>query len=243
MLALVTLALSVPSKHRNHQMASHHVPITDNTHLVGCVKDAVLVVGGRKSKFRAVSGGTEPKVFGDRVHSDLCGPFPLTVTGKYKYILCFVDVATGWSEICFLQSKVSSEVTPHFEKYVRKHKERLPNGVVREWFTDNGGEFIGHEIQEFCDEFVTKRGFTVPYCSPQNAQAERLWGILQRCMRIIIAHSGMPTNFWHYAARHANYLHNRLPRHSNETHKSPYEMLFNEKPDFSRVRINVCGVV
>ena len=114
------------------------------------------------------------------------------------------------------------------------------SGVVREWFTDNGGEFFSSDISDFCDEFVTKRGFTVPYRSPQNAQAERLWGILQRCMRIMLAHSGLPVTFWHYAAKQANELHNLLPRHSNLDHRSPHEMVYDTKPDFSFVRVWGC---
>ena len=80
----------------------------------------------------------QPKVFGDRIHSDLCGEFPTSITGKFIYILCFVDSATGYSEIYLLQSKLASEVKPHFERFVKKWKHLLPDGVVREWFTDNG---------------------------------------------------------------------------------------------------------
>ena len=196
--------------------------------------------GARKHPFHSIPTQHRPQRFGDRIHSDLCGEFPVSVTGGYKYILCFVDAATGYGEIYFLQSKHSSEVKQHFEAFVKKWKHKLPDGVVREWFTDNGGEFVSSDLNDFCDEFVTKRGFTVPYCSPQNAQAERLWGILQRCIRISLAHSGMPQSFWHYAARQAMLLHNMLPRHSNPDHKSPYELVHGEQPDFSNVRVWGC---
>ena len=196
--------------------------------------------GARKRPLHDIPQQFQPKVFGDRIHSDLCGEFPPSVTFGYKYILSFVDSATGWSEIYLLKSKHSSEVKDCFENFIKKWKHKLPNGVVREWFTDNGGEFTSASIDEFCDEFVVKRGFTVPYCSPQNAQAERLWGILQRCMRIMFAHSALPVRFWHYAAKHANMLHNLLPRATNEEGMSPWEALHGTKPDFSNVRVWGC---
>ena len=196
--------------------------------------------GARKHPLHGIPAQFKPQHFGERIHSDLCGPFPPSITGKFEYILCFVDSATGYGEIYFCQSKHASEIKQHFESFVKKWKHKLPDGVVREWFTDNGGEFTSHSIDDFCDEFVTKRGFTVPYCSPQNAQAERLWGILQRCIRIQLAHSGMPATFWHYAARHAMLLHNLLPRHSNVDHQSPYEAVHGTKPDFSYVRVWGC---
>jgi hypothetical protein len=202
--------------------------------------DGCRMGGARKTPLHGIPKQFQPKVFGDRIHSDLCGPFPISLTGKFVYILCFVDNATGYSEISLLQSKLSSEVKPHFERFVKKWKDKLPNGVVNEWFTDNGGEFFSDDISDFCDEFVTKRGFTVPHRSPQNAQAERLWGILQRCMRIMLAHSGLPLSLWHYAAKQANELHNLLPRHSNPDHKSPHEMVHGTKPDFSHVRVWGC---
>lgn len=202
--------------------------------------DGCRLGGARKRPLHGIPDQFQPEVFGDRLHSDLCGPFPPSVTGKFEYILCIVDSATGYGEIYFLQTKLASEVKPHFESFVKKWKHKLPNGVVREWFTDNGGEFTAHSIDEFCDEFVVKRGFSVPYCSPQNAQAERLWGTLQRCIRILLAHSGMPTSFWHYAAKQAIELHNLLPRHTNSDHMSPHEALHGTKPDFSFVRVWGC---
>jgi hypothetical protein len=202
--------------------------------------DGCRMGGARKTPLHGIPKQFQPTAFGDRIHSDLCGPFPISLTGKFEYILCFVDNATGYSDIALLQSKLSSEVKPHFERFVRKWKDKLPNGVVREWFTDNGGEFISADISDFCDEFVTKRGFTVPYRSPQNAQAERLWGILQRCMRIMLAHSGLPLSLWHYAAKQANELHNLLPRHSNPNHKSPHELVHGTEPDFSNIRVWGC---
>ena len=196
--------------------------------------------GARKHPFHSIPEHAKPTVFGDMVQSDLCGPFPVSITGGYEYILCFVDVATGHAEIYLLRSKHSSEVISYFHRYLKKWKHKLPNGTVKEWKTDNGGEFISGDLHDFCDEFAVKRSFTIPFCSPQNGVAERLWGTMQRCMRILLAASGVPISFWHYAAMQAIFLHNNLPRHSNVGHISPHEALTGNKPDFSNIRVWGC---
>ena len=99
---------------------------------------------------------------------------------------------------------------------------------------------MSNDTDDFCDEFAVKRGFTVPFGSPQNGQAERLWGVLQRCIRIVLVESGLPESFWHYAALHACWLHNHLPTKHNADYKSPYEMVFNSAPDFSKIRVFGC---
>jgi len=82
--------------------------------------DSCRTGGARKTPLHGIPAPFRPKAFGDRIHSDLCGPFPTSVTGKFEYILCFVDNFTGYSEIFFLQIKLSSEVKPHFERFVKK---------------------------------------------------------------------------------------------------------------------------
>ena len=68
-------------------------------HCEGC-----RIGGARRKPYHGIPSQHQPKCFGDRIHSDLCGPFPVSVTGKFEYILSFVDAATGYSEIFFLQS-------------------------------------------------------------------------------------------------------------------------------------------
>jgi len=45
--------------------------------------------------------------------------------------------------------------------------------------------------------------------------------------------------FWEDAVRTANYIHNRLPHRGNKN-KVPFEMLYNEKVDYSKFRVFGC---
>ena len=66
-------------------------------------------------------------------------------------------------------------------------------------------------LDDFCDEFAIKRSFSVPYAPPQNAHAERMWGILLKGVRTCLAESNVPDRFWTYAMSHIALCHNCLP--------------------------------
>lgn len=55
--------------------------------------------------------------------------------------------------------------------------------------------------------------------------------------RAFLSHSKLPTYLWTYACSYANYILNRtLLRPIEDTLKTSYEILFNEKPDLSEIK-------
>ena len=201
----------------------------------GCLKGRSRGQPHPKSK----GGKTRFTYFGQRIQSDICGPFPVSV-GGYEYLLCFIDAYSNYACIYPLFDKSSEEVLECCHAFVAEHSQLLRDGKVTEFFTDNGGEYLNGNIDDFCDEFVERRGFTTPFLPPQNALAERLWGILLGPMRAAFAASDVPFEFWHYCARHINELHNSLPSSSLPNFISPYECLFGDKPDLSKFRVWGC---
>ena len=182
-------------------------------------------------------------MFGQRLSSDLCGPFPESVEG-YTYMLNIVDAATNIMEVYYLKSKSSAEVKKAFENFLIKYKLQLAAcraaGHEVNWRTDNGGEFMSSDLDAFLNEFSVVRSFSTPYAPPQNAHAERMWGILLRCMRTTIAESGISERFWTFAADNAVLLHNSLPSTKLPGSISPIEALTGTKPDLSRFRVFGC---
>ena len=85
-----------------------------------------------------------------------------------------------------------------------------------------------------------KRSFSVPYAPPQNAHAERMWGILLRTMRITIAESKISERFWTYAMQNAVRLHNSLPSTKLENNMSPYQAFTGKLPNLGRFRVFGC---
>ena len=172
-----------------------------------------------------ISTGVNP-YFGAKLSSDLCGPFPKSLEG-YVYMLNVVDACTNTLRVYFLRSKSSTEVLACFQVFLREFKPHLPTdpGMPIRWHTDNGGEFLSTDLNDFCAEFAVRRSFSTPYAPPQNAHAERMWGIILRPMRVMLAASHIPDCFWPYAARHACLLHNLLPSSRLAGEMSPYRLV------------------
>ena len=182
-------------------------------------------------------------MFGQRLSSDLCGPFPESV-GGHKYALCIVDAATNFLYVEYLNTKSSGEVRAAFDRFLRRYKRELDAcraaGFDVTWRTDNGGEFTSSDLDEFCEEFAVKRSFSVPYAPPQNAHAERMWGILLRTMRITIAESKISERFWTYAMQNAVRLHNSLPSTKLDNNMSPYQAFTGKLPNLGKFRVFGC---
>ena len=179
--------------------------------------------------------------FGERISSDLCGPFPKSIDG-FTYALCFVDAHTDYSAIYLLKSKSANEVQTAFNEFLTDHKEWLAHKNKITWHTDNGGEFMSHDLDDFCREFAVARSFSVPYAPPQNAQAERMWGILLKPVRTMLVAARIDDVFWSYAIRHANQCRNVMPSYSQPQMRTPWEALTGHKPDVSKFRIWGCLV-
>ena len=195
--------------------------------------------GGHKRRAFSKKGTHEFTYFGEKISSDLCGPFPKSVDG-FTYCLCFVDAYSNYCAIYLLKSKSSQEVKCAFQEFLKDHEEHLKHKCKITWHTDNGGEFMSHDLDEFCNEFAVARAFSVPYAPPQNAQAERMWGVLLRPVRVLLAGARIDDAFWSYAIRHACQCHNVMPSYAQLGMRTPWEALTGSKPDISKFRVWGC---
>ena len=216
-------------KHSSHTSSMTHDPTT-------C--DACNSGGARRKAFPKHVGNPFT-YFGERLSSDLCGPFPKSI-GGYKYLLNIVDGSTNYLYTYPLRNKTSAEVRSAMEEFMRDNHQYLNHGKSMKWHTDNGGEFMSHSIDDFCEEFAVRRSFSVPYAPPTNAHAERMWSTILRPVRTMLAASHVHDSFWPYAAAHATYLHNIMPSSRLAGEMSPYQALHGMKPDVSKVRVWGC---
>ena len=194
--------------------------------------------GGSKNKAFQKATKRKYKFFGQRINSDLCGPFPKSASGNFMYAICFTDMYSKYAAVYYLKSKHASEVKAVFEQFIKDHRKWLGKRGVQEWFCDNGGEFCSNDLDVFCETHYIKRQYSVPYCPPQNGQAERLWGLLLRPMRIFFAESQAPMSFWPECMDHCIQLHNSMPKSMG---KSPLQRMGSE-PNLDKFRRWGCKV-
>jgi len=80
--------------------------------------------------------------FGERVASDLCGPFKLLPFSihKFKFAINFVDYFSGVIAVYFLENGSSPEIVSAVRAFLRDYAHLLTDtrnpGVMDEWLTD-----------------------------------------------------------------------------------------------------------
>ena len=185
----------------------------------------------RPRRYNTFGKTTEFTHFGQRIASDLCGPFPDGNHGEI-YAIVFHDSYTKYISVYTIPDKTKETVLEAFQQFITDHSDKLSQGIGHFW-TDNGGEYLNKDMEAFCEEICVKRNFTVPYKPDQNPYAERAWGTVLRKVRTSLHDSGLSESFWPDFIQHAALIHNILPNANGNT---PYEMVHGKQYDYQRLR-------
>ena len=169
----------------------------------------------------------------ERIHSDLCGPMPVESLKGSRYILTFIDDASRYAHVYFLEKK--SETFDTFVKF-KTRVERETGNQLKVLRSDGGGEYISKVMEEYFTKNGIRHETTAAYSPEQNGVAERYNRTLLECTRALMHSAGIPNKLWAEIAGTAAYLRNRLPTQANEN-KTPYEMYHGKKPDISHLRV------
>jgi hypothetical protein len=171
---------------------------------------------------------------GEVLHSDLVGPLPTSVGGS-KYICTFIDGKTNYCSMTILKNK--SEVRKHF---IYVHQRALKLGhQIKCLRSDNGGEYINNEIDDYLLENGIQHDMTAPYTPQQNGKAERYNRTLIEMVRCLLHQSQLEVKWWAEAANTAAYILNCSSIYS-EKNITAYEYWTGHKPDFQRFKVFGC---
>lgn len=153
------------------------------------------------------------------VHADVWTSPVLSFSG-FKYYLAKSDVLP-----CLLA----------FHAYVQTQFQ-LPLLALQ---TDNGKEFDNQALRHHCEQHGIVLRLSCPYTSSQNGKAERILRTLNDCIRSLLIHASMPTEFWVEALSTATNLINLRPCQASGP-KTPFELLFGVAPSYAHLRVFGC---
>jgi hypothetical protein len=172
--------------------------------------------------------------FGKEVHSDVWGPSPVRTPGHKEYYVSFTDDYTRWTHLQLLATKDGVfQAYKDFEAWAKLHFGIPTFQVLR---SDRGGEYLGREFSSYLSSQGTIRKLTVHDTPEYNGVSERLNRTLLERTRALLHSSKLPKNLWGEAINHAVWLKNRTPTRSLPDGKTPYEMLYNTKPNLGSLR-------
>jgi transposase InsO family protein len=169
----------------------------------------------------------------ERLHMDVCGPYPVQALDGSRYFLTILDEGTDYSVVHGLTLK--SQATQCVKDTIAQ-LETQTGRRVQKISSDSGGEFLNSQLGEWYREKGIISEPTAAYSPQQNGRAERLNRTLQEMDRAQRFQAGVPDFLWLESVAHANYLRNRRPTAHSGT-KTPYECMFCETPDVSKLHI------
>ena len=172
---------------------------------------------------------------GSLIVSDLMGPFPQAGIDGSKYFVTYTDVHSRFCTVALLKKK--SEQFGHLKMFESNFTNQ--HGVVIKAFqTDNGGEYMSKEIQEWFRHKGIHHRRTVPGDSQSNGLAERLNRTLTDIALSVMHQARLPPQCFPWAIQVAAHLYNR--RSHSALKKSPYEVLFGKTPRLEYLRTFGC---
>ena len=88
-----------------------------------------------------------------------------------QYFYSFTDIKSRYSAIYFSNTK--DEVLRHFELY-KAFIETQTGHELKKFRSDNGGEYVNKNFEDFCGKHGISMETTAPYSPAQNGIAEQL---------------------------------------------------------------------
>ena len=165
------------------------------------------------------------------IHVDAWGPYRTYASCGAVYFLTIVDDFSRavWTYLLLEKSEVK-QVLQNFCAYTEKQFGKH----VRKVRSDNGSEFM------CMSSFFRSNGIvhqTSCVATPQqNGRVERKHRHILNIARSLLFQASLPVKFWGEAVSTAAYLINRTPSKVLKG-KTPYELLFGEKPSYDQLRV------
>ncbi|KAJ8891086.1 hypothetical protein PR048_010595 [Dryococelus australis] len=137
------------------------------------------------------------------------------------------DDFSRFRSIYYMRQK--SEVPEKLNKFLKVAQVIVQ--VIKQFLSENGGEFFSCAIREVLRENRTKQRLTMPYTPEQNGCSEREnRTLVETACTIMHAHGNIPQVLWAKMVNIASYILNRTGPSSIDG-KSPYKLLLNEEEE------------
>jgi len=217
--------------HLNHQ-AVHHVLTSgsythtaDGSHKPQCSTCILSKQHRTRSQEPAKRTGSSFEL----IHSDSCGPLPLS-HGSARYYIIFIDDLTRYTFVYFLKAKQGEESRKCFENMLNYVETQFPAYKVKRFRSDNGkGEYENSLVREL----LASKGIIFqplpPYTQHKNSVSEQMIQTLNSRARSMLIDADLPIIFWAEVINAAVYQPHRSPSSALEG-KSPLGALQPAEP-------------
>ncbi|KAL4346609.1 hypothetical protein GQ457_17G009640 [Hibiscus cannabinus] len=141
------------------------------------------------------------------VRFDLCGPMKTSFMNDNKYFVLFIDDLTRMCWVHFSKSKLN--VLSTFKEF-KIFVENQSNCKLKVLRTDNDGEYVSNEFNDFYRDSGIIHQLTIPRTPQQNGVCERRNQTVLEMARCTLFEKHLPKLFWAEAVATVVYLLNML---------------------------------
>ena len=175
----------------------------------------------------------------ERLYMDLKGPVNTVSLQGNRYALLVVDDNTRYQWSIYLPNKTADTVRTAIDNLFQK-LEIQHNQTIRSIRTDRGSEFVNQDLSGLLALLQVDHTTAVPYSSASMGTVERRHQTLTNDATAMMVAAGLDKTYWQYADACATYIRNRVPTASNRDKASPHELLFNERPTLTHLKVFGC---
>lgn len=168
------------------------------------------------------------------VHSDLHQLKDTSIKG-FKYWITFIDDYSRFKVVIPL--KLKSGALAAFKDY-KAWAENQTGRTIKGCRCDKGGEYMSNEYINYLNSLGIYKQYTVRNRPQQNGVAEHANRTLAERITAMLDEASVSRAYWVECLAALVHVHNRCE--SSAVEKTPYEMLFKQKPDVSHLKVWGC---
>src|SRR6266702_2612522 len=139
--------------------------------------------------------------FGDKIHTDVWGPAPVSTRCGRCYFVTFTDNATCFTCTYLLVAK--SDVFSTYCQFEAWAKTQNHCGAIKVLRSNHGGKYLSEGFDKHLAAAGTARRLTVHDTPQLNVIAKHLNRMLVEKVRALLHMAGLPQNMWGEALRHS----------------------------------------
>lgn len=179
--------------------------------------------------------GTRERVtYPGELSGDVCGPFDPSFNGR-RYLIIIKDYYSRY-RYCFVAKEKLAVKEAVWEVLA---KARILGHHVKEFLSDNGGEFDNDDVRQILKDYGVSQRLTASYTPEYNGAVER-----ENRTIVEMAHTfkysnpeiEFPAAIWAELVKTACYVLNRVGK-SPIPGKTPFELWFGKKSRIKRLRV------
>jgi hypothetical protein len=166
------------------------------------------------------------------IHTDLC-EFPILSHSHAKWMITFIDDASGFSALHFLRSKADAVIAL---QSLITWAEAQTGYRLRSIRSDRGGEYINQSLRTFLSSRGIEHQTSVLRTPQQNGRAERFNRTILEKSEAMRQHACLPLSFWQDAVETSLHIYNKQPMRQLDW-STPIFKWNGEKPDISYFKV------